>query len=152
MLYKLVIVVVTDVITPKTNKRRFLEIRGLFCYDTKYDIDDALKKSTVALKQYAEEKGYSSFFVENFQPVVGAMVEKDVKEFIPNFEFEVLDKKYDRKGGYPETVPFPENWPELSDSDIRKIVHNYVKPFYARHELGEWSGYSVVDRRFEEYE
>jgi len=156
MAYKVAVIVITDVATPKTMRRRFIEVRGLFCYDDKYDIDDVVKKASVILKQYLIEKGYDKNFVEFFEPkdfelTVGVMEDSVIDEFIPEFEFEVCDKKYNRDGGYIDSAHFPHNWVELSNYDLKKIVREYVTPFYAkgRGKVGEWKGSSEVISDFD---
>lgn len=152
---KLAIVVITDVATAKVGKRRFIEVRGLFCYDDKkYSAQEMVEKAVVALKQYAEEKGYDKMFVEYFEPedfefIVGVEDIKDVDKCDYNFEFEVCDKKYGREGGFFTIVKFPSDWVSLSSSEIRMIIHSQVPRYYEKSKLSsDWKGYSVITKDF----
>jgi len=151
----LAIVVITDVMTQKVGKRRFIEVRGLFCYDNKkYSEQEMVEKAVVALKQFAEEKGYDKSFIEYFEPenfgyVVGVENIKEVDKCDYVFEFEVYDKKYNRQGGFFTKVQFPSDWLDMSSSDIRGIIHSRVTRFYDKASLSQyWSNKSKIDVDF----
>ena len=132
---------------------RNIEVRGTFMLpeDKLEDSFDLMRK---VLTYYFEQKGYSELLPwfkippELFD-THGVEVFREIKEpEACKTVLEVIDKDYDRYGGYVEEIILPKDWYSKTSKELLEIVKSQLTEEGRKRHLGRWLGYSKTEEEY----
>lgn len=134
-------------------RERNLEVRGTFMIpeDYMFSSSDLMRK---ILSYYFEQKGYFDLLPwlkipDYLFDTYGIEVFREIKEpDVCKTVLEVIDKDYDRQGGYVEEIELPKNWYEMTTKEVLEIVKSQISKEGQKRTLGRWLGYSATEQEY----